>query len=151
MDHLPDTPVQPHKEPDFFSLQVREAQRFYLRSCPAAHRAHRRSLRRLRTVCHRLCHPSREFSLLHHRVRSPGKGLRNPRRPGLPPDRGNRFHIRPGRSTRHSPLSPMIRWANISLPAPDHGLWNCWKNTRWRPDTSGAFMPQPKFKTFSTS
>ncbi|MGA2061559.1 MAG: AraC family transcriptional regulator [Thermoguttaceae bacterium] len=34
MDQLPDIPVQPHKEPDFFSLQVREAQRFYLDLAP---------------------------------------------------------------------------------------------------------------------
>jgi len=34
MNRLPNTPVQPTKEPDFFSLQVREAQRFYLDLAP---------------------------------------------------------------------------------------------------------------------
>jgi AraC-like DNA-binding protein len=34
MARLPNTPVQPLKEPDFFSIQVREAQRFYLDLAP---------------------------------------------------------------------------------------------------------------------
>jgi len=35
MARLPDTSVKPLKEPDFFSLQVREAQRFYLDLAPS--------------------------------------------------------------------------------------------------------------------
>src|SRR3972149_4137300 len=34
MDHLPTVAVKPDKEPDFFSIQVREAQRFYLDLAP---------------------------------------------------------------------------------------------------------------------
>ncbi len=150
MDQLPNIPIQPHKEPDFFSLQVREAQRFYLDLAPPPTEP-------IAVVCGGYEQCAADYAI--HRVNFPyytiefvarGKGSVTLDGQDYPLTVGTVFTYGPGVSHDITTFAddPLGKYF---ISCTGSQTLDLLQQHSLAPDTSGAFSPQPKFKTFSTS